>query len=241
MMALTAEDLRGLVLVRDCLGADGGFIVAHALKLGLGLDGGHSVLLVAARHTAPHYAMALRKAGVHLPQLVAAGRAAVVDAMRPAPGQAPAAQLTDLRALHRGMGKAAADLAQGQRPLLVVIDDLTVRLAPKRWLSRRRAVIYLDRSFDTLSGACTALPALPALLLRRRCTAQPTAWTSGPPSCTPPPPRTAAAAAAAAPWPWRTATWRTTRLGSPAWSTPPRWWWRCRRWRRDTRRRCGGG
>ena len=128
-MALDAYDLHGLVLVRDCLGADGAFVLAHILKLALGLDGVHNAVLVAARHTAAHYASVLRRSGLQMLQLVERGRLAVVDALR-AP-QDPAQQLTSLRALHKRVAKAAAALSAhtDPRPLLVVLDDLTVRAA----------------------------------------------------------------------------------------------------------------
>lgn len=126
-MAITAEDLHGLVLVRDCLDADGAFMLVHLLKLALGLDGQHNVLLVACRHTAVHYAHVLRKSGLAMASLVEAGRLAVVDSLRPPPPVQAGAQLTSLQALHRRIARAAAALQSGgQRPLLLALDDLTV-------------------------------------------------------------------------------------------------------------------
>lgn len=124
-MAIVAEDLHGVLLIRDCLGADGAFVLAHILKLALGLDGHHAVVLVAARHTAPHYAQVLRKEGVSMAKAVEGGRLAVVDALRPPPGQA--AQPTSLRALHTRIYRATGMLQSGW-PLLLAIDDLTVSL-----------------------------------------------------------------------------------------------------------------
>jgi hypothetical protein len=135
-MALEARDLCGLVLVRDALDADGAFVLTHALRLALGpAGGGRAAVLVAARHSAAHYQQALRRAGLPMPELVEAGRLAVVDALHRARGGEPPPPL-DLRALLRraaraaaGLGAGSAGAADGARgaaaPLCLVVDDLT--------------------------------------------------------------------------------------------------------------------
>jgi len=219
-MAITREDLHGLVLVRDCLKADGAFMLVHMLKLALGLEGQHSVLLVASRHTAVHYAHVLRKSGMAMASLVEQGRLAVVDALHLPGPAAAAAQLTSLQALHRRMSRAASALhSEDQRPLLLALDDLTVNFT-----AGPGPQPYAHRLVLTLSPAMCSL-----------CTAPRRVETIGRPSCTHALRFPCRGSASPAPLLWPTAMWVTTAGGCPAWSTPPQWWWMWRRWRRGTR------
>lgn len=128
-MAITAEDLHGLLVIKDAVDCDAGFLVAHLLKLMLGLEGRHAVVLVACRHTLPHYVTVMRKLGVNLGAAAAAGRVVALDALRPA-RDCPH-QRMDLRVLGGAIEGACAEAAAaaGGAPVALVFDDLTVRIA----------------------------------------------------------------------------------------------------------------
>ena len=123
-MNLAREGLQGCILVRDSLDADGGFVLAHLLRLLLGIDSQHSVVVVALRHTASHYAQILRKISLNVGTLAAAGRFAVLDALR-GPAQAPD-QPQDLRMLLSALQAAAYASNSKGTPLCIIFDDLTV-------------------------------------------------------------------------------------------------------------------
>ena len=135
-MAL-CHTLHDMVLVRDCLEADGGFLLLHLIKVALHREPVHDVVLVAAHHTAGHYALAARKAGLALPALQAQSRVAVVDVLalltaNPPEQQAGAAlidlvQLADHITCAAAGTAAAAGTSDSSRPLCLVIDDLSVR------------------------------------------------------------------------------------------------------------------
>lgn len=134
---LAAADLRGTLLVRDCLEAGGAFLLVQLVKLVLegppGAGPHRRVVLLAAAQAAAHYAAVLRKAGLHLPSLLEAGRLAIVDLL-PAlggsssdssgMGTASAQGLPCLRTLHQHLAAAAGGGGGG---VCLVADDLTVR------------------------------------------------------------------------------------------------------------------
>lgn len=126
-MALTAEDLHGLLLIKDAVDSDAGFLVSHLLKLMLGLEGRHAIVLVACKHTMPHYATVMRKLGVNLGGAAAAGRLVALDALRPSRDRPQ--QLMDLQVLFGAIEGACAEAATaaGGAPVALVFDDLTVR------------------------------------------------------------------------------------------------------------------
>ena len=141
---LQAADLRGTLLLRDCLGAEGAFLLVQLVKAALG-SGPHPaappaavpaaaaarVVLLAAAQAASHYAAVLRKAGLHCPALQEAGRLTIVEAM---PGQGG---LPSLRDLHQRLAAAASGGSCGRQEgsdsssctsgVVLVADDLTVR------------------------------------------------------------------------------------------------------------------
>jgi KaiC/GvpD/RAD55 family RecA-like ATPase len=125
-MALSADDLHGLLLIKDVVDSDAGFLVAHLLKLMLGLEGRHAVVLVACKHTMPHYAAVMRKLGVNLGAAAAAGRLVALDALRPSRDRPH--QLMDLKVLFGAIEGACAEAAAaaGGAPVALVFDDLTV-------------------------------------------------------------------------------------------------------------------
>ena len=128
-MAIRQEDLHGLVLLRDSLASDGGFLLAHILKLLLGLDGRHRVVLVAVRQTMVHYGTVFRKLGLNVSALAAAGRVVLLDALRPSRGHPE--QLLDLRILHKAIADACAvktTSLEPPSPVCLLFDDLTVSL-----------------------------------------------------------------------------------------------------------------
>jgi hypothetical protein len=124
-MPITRADLHGLILQRDSLDADGFFLLAHILKLLLGLDGQHSVVLVASKHTMPHYGIVFRKLGLNVAALAGAGRVVLLDALRP--DKSHPQQLMNLRILHSAIIDSCAKVSASGAPVCVLFDDLTVR------------------------------------------------------------------------------------------------------------------
>ena len=121
-MQLTERDLQGTVIIRDCLQAGGGFLLLQLLKTALGGPGGgpdqRHVVLLAAQHAASHYALVLRKAGLGLAALVAAGRLTVLDLLpsiaaggSTVPAGAVGASLPSLRSVHAQLAAAVAAAA----------------------------------------------------------------------------------------------------------------------------------
>ena len=121
-MHVTERDLQGTVLIRDCLQAGGGFLLLQLLKTALGGPGGgpdqRHVVLLAAQHAASHYALVLRKAGLGLAALVAAGRLTVLDLLpsiaaggSTVPAGAVGASLPSLRSVHAQLAAALATAA----------------------------------------------------------------------------------------------------------------------------------
>jgi len=124
-MSITRADLHGLILQRDSLDADGFFLLAHILKLLLGLDGQHNVILVATKHTMTHYGIVFRKLGLNVAALAGAGRVVLLDALRPDKSQPQ--QMMDLKILHSAILDSCAKAAASGAPVCVLFDDLTVR------------------------------------------------------------------------------------------------------------------
>ena len=124
-MAICREDLHGLLLIRDSLDADAGFLIGHLLKLLLGLDGIHSLVLITSKHTPSHYSVVFRKLGLNAASLAASGRVVVIDALRPVRDQPE--ELLDLRILQTAIREAFSKAsAISGAPVAVVFDDLTV-------------------------------------------------------------------------------------------------------------------
>jgi hypothetical protein len=136
LLGLTAADLRGTLLLRDCLEAPGAFLLVQLVKAALNeaVEGGQGlvppttagrVVLVAAQHAASHYAIVLRKAGLHIPDLLASGRLVVLDLL-PMLGTG----LLPLQALHQHVAAAVAGgsvAGSGTgRGVCLVADDLSV-------------------------------------------------------------------------------------------------------------------
>lgn len=120
-MSIDRTDFKGLLVVRDELNADGALLIAHALKLLLGIDGEHAVLLVAAKHTSTQYASVFRKLSLNASSLAASGRLVVLDALSSAKHQ-----LVSLQQLRVTIDDALKGLSRQQRPLCLVYDDLSV-------------------------------------------------------------------------------------------------------------------
>lgn len=137
---LQPADLRGTLLLRDCLGAEGAFLLVQLVKAAVGSGPAPAppaaahptaaathVVLLAAAQAASHYTAVLRKAGLNCPALVEAGRLTMVEAV---PGHGG---LPSLRDLHKRLAAAAAGgcsdghAGGGSRPMVLVVDDLTVR------------------------------------------------------------------------------------------------------------------
>ena len=133
--------LRGVVLARDCLEAEAGWLLVHLLKAELTQSGNGAaalpagtlspahrrLVLLAAAQAASHYAAVLRKAGLNLPSLVAAGRLNLVELLPAAAGPGALPSLRDVHAL-----LAAACSGDGgagsSSSICLVVDDLTVRV-----------------------------------------------------------------------------------------------------------------
>jgi len=123
-MNLDRSDLHGLLLVRDGLDADGGFIIAHLLKLLLGLDGEHNVIMVACKHTSSHYASVMRKMGLNVGLLAQAERFVLLDSLR---GLAHhPSKFVDLKALQTTLESASWGKGEGGPPVCIIFDDLMV-------------------------------------------------------------------------------------------------------------------
>jgi hypothetical protein len=106
------------------LDADGFFLLAHILKLLLGLDGQHNVILVATKHTMTHYGIVFRKLGLNVAALAGAGRVVLLDALRPDKSQPQ--QLMNLKILQSAILDSCAKASASGAPVCVLFDDLTV-------------------------------------------------------------------------------------------------------------------
>ncbi len=178
---LQPADLRGTLLLRDCLGAEGAFLLVQLVKAALG-NGQPStptapahpaaaaaarIVLLAAAHAASHYTAVLRKAGMHSPALIDAGRLAVVEAM-PAQGGLPS-----LRDLHQRLAAAAGGSSSGggsssacSSGVVLVLDDLTVCRSCCRLLRSRASAhcnCLLGRTAWRWPLECLPLPPSPPL------------------------------------------------------------------------------
>lgn len=140
---LGPADLSGTLLVRDCLEAQGAFLLATALRAALGATQqppsaaapAPRVLLLAAAQAATHYSAALRKVGLQLGALQDSGRLVLVDLLSSldlseADSSGAATPLPSLRDVHRSVTAAAAALGSGggSGGMCLVVDDLTVSL-----------------------------------------------------------------------------------------------------------------
>jgi len=123
-MNLTGVDLHGLLLVRDALDADGAVVVAHLLKLLLGIDGKYNVVLVSSRHTSTHYSSVMRKLSLNVNALAQAGRFVLLDALG-CSSQAPD-QMVNLKIISDALHAALLANSKTERPLCIIFDDLSV-------------------------------------------------------------------------------------------------------------------
>lgn len=172
----------GFLLLRDSLEANGGFLVVQLMKLAASSEPPHDLTLVAVQHAAAHYAATARKAGLSLPALQASGHMAVVDvlaqlAVEAADGlskqqqksaeqqqqqqqhedqqQPPhaAGRLLSLRSLADCITQEAAALAgDADRPLLLLIDDLSALAAASGNSAELPAFVHACRSLGTRLG-----------------------------------------------------------------------------------------
>lgn len=124
-MSFDKYDLHGLVLVKDALDADGGFFIAHALKLLLGLDSNHHVIVIATRNTPSHYAQVMKKLSLNVQQLTSSGRFVVLDALRGGPSLQ---SFIDLKQISHAIVSAVDASSISNRNLCIIFDDLSVRL-----------------------------------------------------------------------------------------------------------------
>lgn len=196
-LGLTADDLHGVLLLRDCLEAQASFLLPHVVKLALlssaqapaaSLGGGalpplaaavhaRRVVLLAAQHAASHYHAVLRKVGLSVPSLLATKQLAVVDLLPSMGGGLPS-----LKSLHSQLAAAVQGCHEdgtdsGKRPhergdntdgVLLLIDDLSVRILGRGCAGCRTAWTRV------LLGECSTLGALaqrPVALLARCCAA----------------------------------------------------------------------
>ncbi|KAI3435019.1 hypothetical protein D9Q98_003071 [Chlorella vulgaris] len=135
LLGLTAADFRGTLLLRDCLEAQGAFLLVQLIKAALNEAGdgamglvpppaARRVVLVAAQHAASHYAIVLRKAGLHVPDLLARGRLVVLDLL-----SMLGTGLLPLQVLHQQLAAAVAGggvAGSGTgRGVCLVADDLS--------------------------------------------------------------------------------------------------------------------
>lgn len=154
LLGLTAADFRGTLLLRDCLEAQGAFLLVQLIKAALNEAGdgamglvpppaARRVVLVAAQHAASHYAIVLRKAGLHVPDLLARGRLVVLDLL-----SMLGTGLLPLQVLHQQLAAAVAGggvAGSGTgRGVCLVADDLSVSagLATEGHGSSRCAACY---------------------------------------------------------------------------------------------------
>lgn len=242
-MDLTLADLRGTLLVRDCLEADGAFLLVQIIKTALqGVAGTAQqlpqcppppppprVVLLAAAQVATHYVAVLRKAGLHAPALASAGRLEVIDVL-PALGTTPTS-LPSLRSVHQRLAAAVGGGSGGASGgVCLVADDLTalhcLAASAEDWGAFLHACTALGQVRQRHAAARSPALSRPALTGH--------AW---PPSSahSPPPAHPAACSPlAAALWAWRAARCLTTSPGWPDWSMPRR----CAAAPRSCRRRC---
>lgn len=125
---LDHQDLWGLVLVKDCLEAPGGFVILHALRLALAQ--GHHVVLLAVASGAGHYQQLARKAGISLQPALASGQLVLLDLLHSLASHQPAGTSTSGLGLEGVFAQVAAAAAAGSaagRPTSVLVDDLSVR------------------------------------------------------------------------------------------------------------------
>lgn len=125
---LDHQDLSGLVLVKDCLEAPGGFVLLHALRLALAQ--GHQVVLLAVASGAGHYQQLSRKAGISLQPALASGQLVLLDLLHSLAVHPPAGTSTSGLGLEGVFAQVAAAAAAGSaagRPTCALVDDLSVR------------------------------------------------------------------------------------------------------------------
>jgi hypothetical protein len=178
-MDICASVLRGTVLIRDCLEAEAGFLLVQLIKTALtGPETAQHrrVVLLAGAQAASHHAAVLRRAGLQLPALAAAGRLAIVDLLPACSGEA----LPSLRDVHSMVASAATAGSAGSGVCLVV-DDLAVSAVPAAasgsCLRCARGAPHYPYQQHTSDGACVTET------LCRCCTAWQRAPLTGRPSC----------------------------------------------------------
>ena len=181
-MDITGSDLRGTVLIRDCLEAEAGFLLVQLIKTALAVPDAaqqRRVVLLAAAQEASHYAAVLRRAGLQLPALTAAGRLVLVDLLPACGGGA----LPSLRDVQRMVASAAAadSGGSGGSDICLVVDDLAVSpvsAATGGWLSALRPWRPPPPALQHASDdTCVVNP------VRRCCSAWQRAPLAGRPSC----------------------------------------------------------
>jgi hypothetical protein len=149
-MALARTDLSGVILVRDKLLSDGGFILSQLLKLLLGLDSQHRVLFVILQHSSRHYMLALRKIGINAPALVASRRLAFVDLLQDEPGHAidlrQAQEMIVSAMSERFITVTAATPRKPQLPVCLLFDDASVGSSWK--LHETKSTSYSRRDYN---------------------------------------------------------------------------------------------
>lgn len=122
-MALSSEDVHGLVLIKDTVEANGTAVMGHLIKLAISSDPNLDVVLVSSHTSSSSYAMSLRRSGLPSTSLLSSGRIRVIEALRLV--KESKGHSINLKSLSRLISEVLASTAAG-RSLCIVFDDLSV-------------------------------------------------------------------------------------------------------------------
>lgn len=121
---VSALDLTGVMLVKDCMETPGGFLLLQALKLAV--SRGHRILLLTVCHGASHYQQLLRKLGMNMPALMSSGQLVVLDVLHSLSQLAGTSEGTTGLDLRGTFSQVLAVTQGSTQPVSLVVDDLSV-------------------------------------------------------------------------------------------------------------------
>ncbi|CAL8463807.1 g3341 [Coccomyxa elongata] len=132
--------LRGVVLVKDSLEADGTFLIPYTLKEAL--SSGYKVVLLCLANTVSNYLYMLRKLGTNLAACIESRQVAAVEALsQPWLAEVLAAE-DAFRCVEEKLVEAGAGLQGGRSELCVMFDSFTLLRELCRSEAQWRAFVH---------------------------------------------------------------------------------------------------